>query len=68
MNGLVITKDTFGDMDTDSKLNVLFDISTDTHKQITALNKRKRVDKALSITGGVIGGFIAIAGKSVFWK
>jgi len=68
MNGLAITKDTFEGMDADSKLSVLFDISQDTHRQITVLNSRKRVDKALSITGGIIGGFVAMAGKWALWK
>ena len=64
----VITKETFEGMDTDSKLSVLFDLSQDTHKQIVALNGRKRVDKAMSVAGGVIGGFLAVAGKTIFWK
>ncbi len=68
MNGAAITKDTFDGMDTDSKLSVLFDLSQDTHKQLTALTKRKRVDKALSVTGGIIGGFAAMIGKAVLWR
>jgi len=67
-NGVVITKDTFDGMDIDSKLNVLFDLSQDTHKQICALNARKRWDKALSIIGGVFGGFIAVVAKWSFWR
>ncbi len=68
MNGAAITKNTFDGMDADSKLSVLFDLSQDTHKQLTALTKRKRVDKALSVTGGIIGGFVncGIAGSGVF--
>ena len=68
MNDLPITDDTFDAMDTDSKLNVLFDLARSSHKELCALSKRKRVDKALSITGGIIGGFIAIIGKWVLWK
>ncbi len=68
MNGSAITKDTFERMDSNSKLSVLFDLSQDTHKQLTALTKRKRVDKALSVTGGIIGGFAAMIGKSLLWR
>jgi len=64
----VITKNTFDHMDTDSKLSVLFDLSQETHRQLCDLTARKRVDKALSVTGGIIGGFVAMAGKWVLWK
>jgi len=63
-----ITKSTFKGMDTDSKLAVLFDYAQDTHHAIQKFESRKRVDKALAITGGIIGGFLAMAGKWVIGK
>ena len=63
MNGK-ISKKTFEDMDRDSKLSVLFDYATSTYNMI---EKRKKVDKALALSGGFMGGFIAIAAKYLIW-
>ena len=78
-----ITKETFSGFPNADKLNVLFDLSTDTNKNLeametkiddgltaleTKMDKRKKIDAGASIVSGMAGGFLAIAGKWAFWK
>ena len=75
MNG--ISRETYEQMDQDSKLNVLFDYALESHKcacdvqgRIEKLEKkvdrRKRFDTSVSAVTGVIGGFLAVIGMG-FW-
>lgn len=61
-----ITRKTFEHMDTDSKLNVLFDYAVDTHARLKKLESRKRFDSVLSGMMGIIGGFCAMLGIKIF--
>ena len=63
-----VSRETFEGMGTDSKLDVLYDVAFDTHRRVMALEKRKKWDKVASITGGIIGGFVAVVTKGIFWK
>jgi len=67
-----ITKETFLPMANADKLNVLFDLSVENNQEIKSvkkgLDKRKKIDTGASVIGGVIGGFVAIGGKALFWK
>jgi len=60
MNGLQITKETYKELTTDQKLDVIFDISKH-------LCKQKKIDTAVSGVAGFMGGLIAVLGKSL-WK
>lgn len=73
MNG--VGKDTFRQMDSDSKLNVLFDYVHDLHEgkclqdeKIEKLENRKRFDTTTSAVSGFIGGIVAVIGKWVLFK
>ena len=63
-----VSRESFESMATDSKLDILYDVAFDTHRRVMALEKRKRLDKIASITGGIIGGFVAVITKGIFWK
>ena len=74
-----ISKETYKGFDVDSKLNVLFDYATESHRcavineeKIEALDKkfdrRKRVDTAVSGAYGLIGGALMVAIKWVAGK
>ena len=77
MNG--ISKNTYEKMDTDSKLNVLFDYASASHQcvqsqdeRIEALNhkfdRRKRIDTAVSGISGFVGGAVVVFIKWVTGK
>ena len=67
-NPVIVTKETYISMPAKDKLNVLYDISTDTRLRLKSLEKRKRFDSALSFSGGILGGFTAIVAKWIFWE
>ncbi len=50
-----IAKSTFTGMDTDSKLNVLFDLIQD----------KRSLDRLLAVLVGIVGGFLAIIGLTI---
>lgn len=58
-----VTRDTFEKMDTDSKLNVLFDLHDGTRRAIKVLEGRKIFFSTLSLFGGMAGGILAVMGK-----
>ena len=55
-------------MDTDSKLDVLFDYNVMMCRDIQALKKRKKIDTVVSGGMGFLGGFTAMLAKVLFWK
>lgn len=74
-----ISRETFKEMDTDSKLNVLFDYAVDAHKTAVIahdiaekLDKRvsggHRADMLLAGTMGFIGGVVGFIGKAIFGR
>jgi len=74
MNG--ITRQTFDDMETHSKLGVLFDYLQETrenteiickkhHKRISKLENRRKFDTVIAGSSGLFGGFIAMLAR---WK
>lgn len=63
-----ISRETFQGMDTDSKLDVLFDYNVMMCQDIQALKKRKKIDTIVSGGMGFLGGFTAVLAKAVFWK
>ena len=75
MNG--ISRETFNDYDTNSKLNTLFDYAQATHTmveehmrsltaRVEALERKKKFDTSLSTFMGLVGGMIAGLGKKLF--
>lgn len=66
----IISRETFGDMNTDSKLNVMFDLHMDTNQRLQILEKkvdrRRKYDTALAGITGLIGGFFAVIGGRIF--
>lgn len=62
MNG--IKKDTFKEMNIDSKLNVLFDCSCELNEK---LDGQKIRNSLFAFAGGVLGGMIAVIGKWFFY-
>lgn len=65
-NGIV-SKETFEDADEATKLNLLFDIAIQTHKDIKKIQGRKLFNTTAAFAGGIVGGFAAITAKWVFW-
>ena len=63
-----ISKETFSGMETNSKLDVLFDYTLAMCDDIQALKKRRKLDTVFSGGMGFIGGFSAMLAKVVFWK
>ena len=63
-----ISRETFQGMETDSKLDVLFDYTLAMCDDIQALKKRKKIDTVISGGMGFVGGFTAMLAKVVFWK
>lgn len=64
MNG--ISRETFCEMDPNSKLDVLFDYQQETFKKVAALEQRKRIDTAVSSFMGLMGGILAVLGSRIF--
>jgi len=78
MNGIV-SKDTFKGYSTDSKLDTLYDLQVMTistidkrinnhDKRIIKIERRKRFDTSVAAGSGILGGFVAMILKLVFWK
>jgi hypothetical protein len=67
-----ITRESFTTMDTDAKLNVLFDYAVNTHQRIKTLENKMGTFKLKSSVYATIAGFIGGAsvavGKMAFWK
>ena len=74
-----IARETFEQMDENSKLNVLFDYATESVKTQTILrdtcialrdkiDARRKFDTTLAGFSGFTGGIIAHLGQLVFWK
>ena len=63
-----ISRETFQGMETDSKLDVLFDYSLTMCEDIKVLKKRRKLDTMFSGGMGFVGGFTAVLAKVVFWK
>ena len=57
-----ISKDTFKQMNVESKLDVLFDYIQDSYHNIEQIKKRPIADKCIAFVGGIIGGFLAALG------
>jgi hypothetical protein len=68
MNG--ISRETFCEMDTDSKLGVLFDYQQEAIKRVSELedkfDRRKKFDTAVSSFMGLVGGVLAVLGSRIF--
>ncbi len=73
---LKITKDTFKEAPTDTKLNFLFDYISDIHtqqvehpegckKRFAKLEGRKLKDTGIASALGFVGGFVAVWGKKL---
>ena len=76
MNG--ITKETFKECDTDSKLDILFDYIQDIHNEqatrpaecearFKALENQKPFNTAVSAIMGIVGGAAAVFAKLKIW-
>lgn len=74
-----ISRDTFEQMDTDSKLNVLFDYAVNacetaktahdiSEKLDKRISKGHKVDMFLAGTMGFIGGLVGFVGKAIFGR
>lgn len=63
MNGNLISRETFVEMETDDKLNVLFDLQHGTMKAVRVLEARKIFNSAMAFAGGLVGGAVAMVGK-----
>jgi len=73
----LLPRETYQRMPTDSKLDVLFDMATETYKCNCAVSdkflalekkvdKRKPFDTSVAGGSGLIGGFLAILGQKIF--
>jgi hypothetical protein len=69
-NGITINKETFRQLDTDTKLDSIFDVLVNIHEECKCrfgtcevrfkrLENRKIKDKGLAATAGLVGGFLA---------
>lgn len=69
-NGIRISKETFGQLDSETKLDAIFDVLVSIHSQCTCrmdtcekrfkqIENRKLRDKGIAGTAGLVGGFIA---------
>lgn len=62
-----ITRETFSEMDVDSKLNILFDFSCeakDVRRELRSLIETKRkIDTTVAAISGFFGGAFAVIGK-----
>ena len=72
MNG--ITKETFKEADTDTKLDILFDYIKEIYEQkkvcgtrFEYLESKKLKDTALASSMGFVGGAAAVIAKMKFW-
>ena len=63
-----ISRETFCGMETDSKLDVLFDYSVAMGEDIKILKKRRKLDTVVSGGFGFFGGFSAMLAKFMLWK
>ena len=63
-----ITRETYIGMPDKDKLNVLYDISTDTSKRVKDLEKRKRYDTTFAGFMGLLGGAFVMTGRWVIGK
>lgn len=65
-----ISKETFEQLDADSKLNVLFDliVASNTTRQALdeKLDRKKRIDTTVSAFFGFVGGALAVLGQRIF--
>lgn len=66
MDGM--SKETFKDLPTENKLDVVFDVLVDVHKEIKAVKKNKVHDRTMSIAAGFVGGFSAMVAKFAIWR
>ena len=66
-----ISRETFDQMDTDSKLNVLFDYVKDTCDVCRTLGdkleSKKKIDTGIAAIAGFVGGVIAHLGQLTFF-
>lgn len=62
LNG--ITKETFCNLSTDSKLDILFDCLVEVNSN---LKRSNGYDKMVAFAGGVVGGVAAVLGKGLLW-
>lgn len=67
-----ITRNTYEDLTTGSKLNVIFDIQQEQCKDIKEIKKtidnKKFIHKIEAFVGGIIGGVLAVFSKMLIWK
>ena len=77
MDGIQINKATFQQLDTETKLDAIFDVLTAIHNQCVCrantcevrfkrVENRKIRDKGIAATAGLVGGFIAHVVQKVF--
>jgi hypothetical protein len=67
-----ITRPTFEQMDTDSKLNILFDYMSDQHetckKCVEKINHTGKVNMVVAGAMGFVGGLTGFLGKAILGR
>ena len=59
----VIKRETFRNANPETKWDLFYDLLSDVHKRVVRLENSKSHNTAYAAGGGVIGGFLALAGK-----
>ena len=65
----MISKTTFkGIKESNTKLDILYDMLYDTQEEIVKLNARKYWDTTYAGLAGMLAAVTTVLGKTVFWK
>ena len=68
MSNNTVTRETYVDMPSKDKLNILFDISTSTDRRLKVLEKRKRLDTTFAGAMGLAGGALVMGFRWIFGR
>jgi len=68
-NGLDgISRETYKVLNSEQKELIIFDLLVNIHRRTKCLERGKTFNTACATGGGIIGGFLAIVGKYLFFE